>query len=161
MKICSKCGGVVEPAYEKYGRRCRACRTRDATERNRKNPARARAAGARYREAHREDHREANRLKNWKNQGIDLTVPEYEAMLKSQGGKCAICRTSNPGGAGRHTGTFHADHDHKHGHVRGLLCSRCNRGIGSFFDSPALLRAAATYLDRNQPKLRLCASNAR
>lgn len=74
----------------------------------------------------------------------------YAAALAKQGGACAICRASVPGGQGR----FHLDHDHAccaHRStcgkcVRGLLCSACNAGIGLFQDDPDLLYAALTYI---------------
>jgi hypothetical protein len=69
-----------------------------------------------------------------------LTSADYEAMLKSQSGGCAIC-TAPPSGK-----SLHIDHCHKTGRVRGLLCIRCNRGIGHFLDSPALLKSAIEYL---------------
>jgi hypothetical protein len=69
---------------------------------------------------------------------------EYEAMLASQGGRCAVCGASEAGGRGN----WHVDHDHESGRVRGLLCAGCNVGIGQFRDDPERLRAAARYLDR-------------
>ena len=70
-----------------------------------------------------------------------LTVPAYEAILKSQSGRCAICRLVFPR-------TPHVDHCHKSRVVRGLLCFNCNRAIGHLQDSPRLARNAAEYLER-------------
>ena len=71
-----------------------------------------------------------------------LGVDEFDAMLAAQGGRCAICRTDEPGGKG-----WHVDHNHKTGAVRGILCSGCNTGIGLLRDDPALLRDAAAYIE--------------
>lgn len=38
------------------------------------------------------------------------------------------------------------DHFHDNGAIRGLICAKCNRGLGLFDDSPTLLLAAAQYL---------------
>lgn len=62
-------------------------------------------------------------------------------MLVEQGGRCGVCRTPIT------IGRCHVDHCHVTGVVRGLLCATCNNGLGSFKDDPALLRAAADYLE--------------
>jgi hypothetical protein len=84
-----------------------------------------------------------------------LTSAEYDAMLAAQGGVCAIC-----GGKETHVHKsgklkdLAVDHDHETGQVRGLLCMNHNQGIGRFQNDPALLRAAADYLERHAaPKL--------
>lgn len=66
-----------------------------------------------------------------------LTLKEYAAWEKRQAGKCAIYGT---------TEALHVDHCHDSGRLRGLLCGRCNRGLGMFDDSPERLRQAALYL---------------
>ncbi len=40
------------------------------------------------------------------------------------------------------------DHNHESGEVRGVLHTKINMGIGLFDNDPALLRAAADYLER-------------
>lgn len=75
----------------------------------------------------------------------DITLLQYDEMLRQQSGSCAICGKKRPGGGGR----FHIDHDHKTGKIRGLLCSNCNRALGLMQDNFEILSAAARYL-KNQ-----------
>lgn len=42
------------------------------------------------------------------------------------------------------------DHCHKSGVVRGLLCDRCNSGVGLFCDNPRTMDFAAKYLESNE-----------
>lgn len=83
-----------------------------------------------------------------------ITLAEYEAMLHAQGGVCAICREPEGQVGGRH-GTaalsLAVDHDHTTGHVRGLLCSSCNQGLGMFKHEANLLGAALRYLTSTAP----------
>lgn len=68
-----------------------------------------------------------------------LTLEDFETMVESQGGACAIC-SGIPD-------QLCVDHCHDTGKVRGLLCHRCNRGIGLLRDNPNILRKAATYVE--------------
>jgi hypothetical protein len=72
-----------------------------------------------------------------------LSSEDYNALLISQGGVCAIC--GRPSTNGRR---LHIDHCHTTGRVRGLLCLSCNRGIGYFGDDPARIQSAAAYLSK-------------
>jgi hypothetical protein len=80
-----------------------------------------------------------------------ITPEQYEAMLSQQGGCCAVCGATEPGGNGSR---WHIDHDHNccPGRkscgecIRGLLCSKCNTGLGQFNDNPDTLVAAVAYL---------------
>lgn len=71
----------------------------------------------------------------------------YAEMLESQGGRCAICGGTDPGGS--KNVHFAIDHCHETGTVRGLLCAPCNQALGLFKDNPERLRAAAEYLERS------------
>ena len=72
-----------------------------------------------------------------------VSEEDYDRMCRLQAGRCAACGESQDGNRTR----MAFDHDHGTGAVRGLLCGKCNRGIGLFDDSPEKLRAAATYLE--------------
>ena len=75
-----------------------------------------------------------------------ITVEQYNDMLGKQEGKCAICFAKKPGGR---TKMFFIDHCHNTGEVRGLLCMRCNTGLGLFLDNPKFLLNAISYLKEN------------
>jgi len=55
-----------------------------------------------------------------------LTPEVYDVAVKRAGGVCEMlgCSTTKPGG----WGTWHIDHDHDTGQLRGLLCHQCNTG---------------------------------
>lgn len=80
--------------------------------------------------------------RNWHLQRVyGMSSADYEALYRRQAGRCAVC------GCAVEDGKLHVDHDHTTGRVRGLLCQKCNRGIGLFNDSPQRLRAAAEYCE--------------
>ena len=148
-KICSKCG--ESKPISKFNRdrsrkdgfasRCKACKKEDARdyyERNRE----AVIERERVRRASKSDEekRDAQYRRIY---GISLA--EYDVMLEAQNGVCAICSTDTPGGKGR----FVVDHCHTNGHVRKLLCNRCNLALGLVEDQPSLLAKMITYLGEN------------
>lgn len=67
-----------------------------------------------------------------------LTEDGYAQMHALQEGACAICREAQE--------VLCVDHDHTTSKVRGLLCSRCNQGLGLFRDNRDFLAQAITYL---------------
>lgn len=69
-----------------------------------------------------------------------LTLDDVAVMLEAQNGCCAICRS--PFGNDERC----IDHDHRTGKIRGLVCHRCNMGIGFLRDDPAILTSAAIYV---------------
>jgi len=71
-----------------------------------------------------------------------LTLAQYDELLASQNGGCAICGDAPEAGT-----SLHIDHDHDTGAVRGLLCVRCNNALGQLKEDAQLVRAAAAYLD--------------
>lgn len=83
-----------------------------------------------------------------------LSEEGFDALLQSQNNQCAICYSVEGGGNGN---AWHVDHNHSccpgiitcGSCVRGILCSKCNQGIGYFQDSAEILRAAANYLEAN------------
>lgn len=51
--------------------------------------------------------------------------------------ECTICGSNSD---------LVVDHDHKTNKIRGMLCNRCNQGLGQFKDDPMLLEMARIYL---------------
>jgi hypothetical protein len=142
VKVCTKCRlkkneteFYLEKAKRKDGsirefRRshCRACET------------------ARKRKADKRTTKERAEYHQLKKYGITLDIKEM--ILKNQGGHCALCPKKEPGG--RHN-KWHTDHCHETGAIRGVLCDRCNRGIGMLGDSAERLLRASQYVAHSRP----------
>lgn len=118
-----------------HGRRTtyirRGCRCKPCTEANR---------------LYEVEHGGSRRATRRKHGCEDISEQDCKALLKKQGGKCAICRKELVWPS---KGT-HVDHNHKTGRVRGVLCNNCNRGLGSFQDDPEILTSAARYARKHK-----------
>jgi hypothetical protein len=84
--------------------------------------------------------------KNWHLiQKFGITLEQYNEMLTKQNDCCAIC--------GRHKSELKkalaVDHNHETLKIRGLLCEKCNRGIGYLCDDINLLKKAIKFLKKN------------
>jgi hypothetical protein len=91
----------------------------------------------------------AKKQVNWVLPKDFLPQEDYEEILYRQKGVCAICDKPE-------TGNKRLAVDHQHGTkvIRGLLCSKCNTGIGLFNDSPGLLFSAIKYLQESKKLLK-------
>lgn len=92
---------------------------------------------ARYYNKHKERIKLSKKLKKYR-----ISKEDYQNMLTHQFGVCAICKKTDVSRA------LSIDHNHQTEVVRGLLCHRCNTGLGLFGDKVEVLLAAATYLSR-------------
>lgn len=84
------------------------------------------------------------RDRKWKTR-YHITPEEYLEMYNKQNGVCAICGQPETNGK-----LLAVDHDHGNGKIRGLLCSKCNKGLAHFNDATLLLRKAMIYLNKNK-----------
>lgn len=138
-KECKKCGNYLKDDHQYFetlpsGNRrgtCRKCQYARAKE---KGYATYGVKTSRQQRKHEMKYR------------YGLSMEDFEQMHTQQHGECKIC--------GEHEsecGTLHVDHCHTTKAVRGLLCRRCNMGLGYFKDSSNRLQSAMYYLrEENQ-----------
>lgn len=78
-----------------------------------------------------------------------ISLDQYNQMLLFQNNRCAICgeiesvRSNNKSGGIK---SLAVDHCHATGRIRGLLCNRCNIGLGHFKDDIWVLGRTIEYL---------------
>lgn len=96
-----------------------------------------------YRKANKAEMKEKDFAQDLKKH-YGMSVDTYNKLFISQNGSCECC--------GKHQSAFkrrlHVDHDHETGEIRGLLCTRCNPGLGYFDDSIEKLGLAIKYLKK-------------
>jgi hypothetical protein len=141
-----------------YGRmsRCKECNAKKATEKRKRRSQEERdIINKKLREYHKS---RPNKTKEaWHKSNITrrfselgFTQEKYKEMFIMQDGKCAICKEqerefANDGELKR----LSVDHCHKKNKIRELLCSRCNKALGSFKDDVNLLKSAIIYLEKH------------
>ena len=126
QRACPKCGG-----YQRYAvsGRCSnlECRRKVEAEWRRKNPDKV---------------QQKNRKRKMGYYG--LSVDDFDILMEKQNNCCAICKKTCITGR-----ALAIDHDHNTSVVRGLLCNKCNQGLGFFDDSIDLLHNAVLYLKQH------------
>jgi len=122
-----------------------------------KNKNKHQAAVKRYRKEHYEESLYAQRKWYYSHKDIsrkasrrrmlrinyDMSEEDYENLYREQNGVCAVCKQPSLDGK-----LLAVDHNHKTGKIRGLLCSKHNRALGSFNDDIELLKEAINYLEK-------------
>lgn len=92
--------------------------------------------------------------KNYNLRKYGITLEQAEKALEDQDGMCAICfKDLELGGAG--PDKAYVDHCHQTGRFRALLCSKCNLGIGHFYENTDSLSRAVDYLAFFQARAKL------
>lgn len=106
---------------------------------------RKRRADPKYREQERKYHREYARKYRARQRELKYGLVEgaYDKIFRDQNGVCAICGKPETRRLRGKLTNLSVDHDHETGEVRGLLCSRCNFGLGQIGD---VLEGALAYI---------------
>jgi len=78
-----------------------------------------------------------------------MTIEQYDEMLLNQNNCCGICKKHISEIISTKKFNFCVDHDHNTGRIRGLLCDKCNRGIGLLCDDIDILINAIEYLSQD------------
>lgn len=78
----------------------------------------------------------------------NISFNDFMELRKSQNDQCKICKSQLEisKNSSFRSKKVAIDHCHRTGEVRGLLCSRCNTGLGHFGDNIELMQAAIHYL---------------
>lgn len=168
---CRRCG-EVKPEAENFSVvsghphlhkwTCKACVSAMSQEWKRAHPGRVREykSTTEYREKQRrrtrqyraqdpEGWRVRDRLASLKYR-YGITGEQYMEMYRAQHGRCAICSAEKEPSIRGCVGMSRdavlvVDHCHRTNKVRGLLCDRCNKALGLFFDNQINLQRAASY----------------
>ena len=145
MIACRSCNkpartlGLCRNHYEKQLRQRNpafAERQRENCRRwSRKFPERIKEINFRWVTKNKERVRQTKR--KWGLAKYGLTVEGYDRIYKKQRGRCVICGKRQK---------LHVDHDHLTNKVRGLLCFRCNYGLGWWSEDISRMKRAIVYL---------------
>ena len=87
-----------------------------------------------------------NRRNNMLQDRYGISEAEYELMLKSQKGVCALCGKSETRKENGIVSHLAVDHNHKTFKIRGLLCLQCNTMLGKIENFSEGVQTMVKYL---------------
>lgn len=123
--------------------RCAQCDNENHVEYRKKNPNKVKENNVKYSKLYKDRQRGYDIKRNY-----GITLEECTKMWHIQNNSCAICMKNIKPGVGSAI-----DHNHKTGEIRGLLCQKCNAGLGMFDDNILILSNAISYIKRfERPK---------
>lgn len=118
---------------------CRACSAESNRRKRKSDPERTRAWDSSARVRNQSDPTYSRRRYSYMiKTKYGLEREEFDAMVLAHEGRCALCLVATP--------DLIVDHCHQTGRVRGLLCSRCNTGLGLLGDNDTAIANALAYL---------------
>jgi hypothetical protein len=163
MKQCSKC--LIQKDFSNfrirkksiktvnYNSSCKECEKEDC--RTRYKNIQSSDAGKEYNRLRNKKFRKANpgSIKNtWLKKEFGITLEKFLELKQQQNNVCAICLQPETcvvsRGQDKKIRDLSVDHCHKTGKIRALLCSNCNKGIGSLKENIDILTKAIAYLKK-------------
>jgi len=155
LRKCSRCG-KEQPETEKYFRKCRnkknelkwfsricrECNTQYSVEYGKKHQTHKKESVREYHKEYDKIHFDRHK-DGYLKKMYGITLDQFKDLLMLQENKCAICGELNGQKGKKH---FAVDHDHENDKIRGILCNKCNRGLGYFNDNIELLTKSINYL---------------
>ena len=94
---------------------------------------------------HNKENVKVNRKKEFIRRKYKLEYETYLKMIENQNNLCYICNSPPKDPI---LSPLHIDHCHTTGKIRGLLCGKCNKGIGMFNDNINLFEKVIEYLKK-------------
>jgi hypothetical protein len=144
---------TMRDGYLKQCKKCKNQQSRDKTK-NRNEMSEEELLQARFKDKKKYDNLVSNKRRNQKRRRTmrslhlrrtyGMTIEEYESIYKAQDGCCGICGAKEIETPRK---VLSVDHCHETGRIRGLLCDRCNLGIGMLGDNLQSLQRAVEYLE--------------
>lgn len=154
---CSKCKQILPlTAFHRNktqpdgrGYHCKKCKVK-YTKKYRETPNGKAARQREYKKYKESANYKTVRLGAELKHRFGITLEQYDQMLATQEGKCAICGRLETHTCNGVITRLAVDHDHVTGKVRQLLCHNCNAAIGYAEDSPQLLAKMIAYLCKHK-----------
>lgn len=158
-KICSSCKiekEITEFSKDKnekdgYTYNCKVCRNKRYNEWAKNNKEKIRERNYQKKEKRKEYYQsdrgiESSRRAHLKRK-YNMSLEEYNDILKKQNGICAVCGESENCNRNKFLAV---DHCHDTNKIRGLLCTNCNRAIGLLKENIETLYKIIEYLKKHK-----------